>query len=301
VRQQLGDLLDRVDHAVAHAVIGGVRQQVSYAAISLPYSNVRYVQAFPRECTETFQESLKRFFHFIGGVPTLIAFDNSKVNVAKIVGCRGEAASQGLLQLESWYLFQHHFCRIYQPQEKGHVENAVNYTRNNFMVPLPDFPNFAAFNEYLERKCREEFDKTSAMQEKSIGELFEEEKSSLLPLPESEFEARRVEVRRADSLSLVRFDRNDYSVPGEQAHKEFTVIGSIDTVKFLVDGQVVAVHERHWGEKRTHYNPIHYLSIAARRPNGLDYGAPFAEWKLPEPFDVLRRRLETLAGKRVVL
>lgn len=286
------------DFGFAYAEIGGVRQQVAFAAMSLPYSNVRYVQAFPRECTETFQESLKRFFHFLGGVPTLITFDNSKVNVAKIVGCRGESASIGLLQLESCYLFRHHFCRVRQPQEKGHVENAVEYVRNNFMVPLPSFSDFVSFNAYLEQKCRDEFARTSSMQDKTIGKLFAEEQSSLLPLPVTDFEARRVAVRRANSLSLVRFDRNDYSVPSVHAHKEFTIIGSIDTVRFLVDDEVVAVHIRDWGKNNRHYNPVHYLSIAERRPNGLDFGAPFSDWQLPKSFDVLRRRLESQGGNQ---
>jgi len=286
------------DFGFADAIIGGVRQKVAYAAMSLPYSNVRYVQAFPRECTETFQEALKRFFHFLGGVPTLIEFDNGKVQVAKIYQLRGETPTEGLTQVMSAYLFKHHFCRIYQPQEKGHVESAVKYVRKNFMVPLPQFPTFAEFNEYLEQKCRDEFSKTSAMKDKTIGELFAEEQSSLIPLPPTDFEARRIEMRRANSLSLVRFDCNDYSVPAEHAHKNFTVSGSIDTVTCAVDGNIVAVHERDWDKKKTHYNPIHYLAIAAKRPNGLDFGAPFANWQLPATFDVLRRHLETQAEKQ---
>ena len=289
------------DFGFARAVIGGVEQQVSYAAMSLLHSNVRYVQAFPRECTETFQESLKRFFHFLGGVPRLITFDNSKVNVAKIVGRRGESASAGLLQLESCYLFDHKFCRIYEPQEKGHVENAVGYVRRNFMVPLPTFPDFASFNAYLEECCRADFSKTSSMQSKTIGDLFSEEKSSLLLLPDSDLETRRVATCRANSLSLVRFDCNDYSVPSAHTYKEFTVLGSIDTVSFCVDGEMVAEHLRDWGKKGRHYNPIHYLAIAERRPNGLDFGAPFANWHLPSEFEVLRRRLESSGsahGKR---
>lgn len=286
------------DFGFAQAVIGGVEQQVAYAAMSLLHSNVRYVQAFPRECTETFQESLKRFFHFLGGVPRLITFDNSKVNVAKIVGRRGETASSGLLQLESCYLFDHKFCRIYEPQEKGHVENAVGYVRRNFMVPLPSFPDFASFNASLEQRCRDEFSKTSSMQTKTIGELFAEERSSLLPLPETDFATHRVETCDANSLSLVRFDGNDYSVPAIHTHKEFTVLGSIDTVQFCVDGEVVAEHRRDWGKKSRHYNPIHYLAIAERRPNGLDFGAPFADWHLPPEFEVLRRRLESSGGSQ---
>jgi transposase len=238
------------DFGFAHAIIGGVEQQVAYATISLPYSNVRYVQAFPRECTETLQESLKRFFHFLGGVPRLITFDNSKVNVSKIVGRRGESASEALLQMESCYLFSHHFCRICEPQEKGHVENAVQYVRRNFMVPLPSFPDFASFNAYLEVRCREEFSQTSSMRDKTIGELFVEEQSSLLPLPDTDFSTCRVATCRANSLSLVRFDGNDYSVPGEHSHKVFTVLGSMDTVRFCVGGVVVVEHKRDWGAKR---------------------------------------------------
>jgi|GEM_PF-95232 len=286
------------DFGFAHAVLGGVEQQVSYAAISLIHSNVRYVQAFPRECTETFQEALRRFFHFLGGVPRLITFDNSKVNVAKIVGRRGETASAALLQLESCYLFDHKFCRIYEPQEKGHVENAVGYVRRNFMVPLPSFADFASFNASLEEKCRDDFSKTSSMQTKTIGELFAEEKSSLLSLPDNDIETRRMETCRANSLSLVRFDCNDYSVPAIHTHKEFTVFGSIDTVSFCVDGEVVAEHRRDWCKKGRHYNPIHYLAIAERRPNGLDFGAPFADWHLPPEFEVLRRRLESSGGSQ---
>jgi transposase len=286
------------DFGFADAVIGGVKQQVAYAAISLPYSNVRYVQAFPKECMETLQESLVRFFRFLGGVPRKITFDNSKVNVKKIIYRRGTEPSEGLLQIASHHLFEYHFCRIYEPQEKGHVENCVTYVRNNFMVPVPHFATFAAFNEYLEQKCRAEFDNTSAGREKTIGELFDEEKWFLLPLAEVEFESRRTELCRADNLSLVRFDCNDYSVPGEHAYKQFTAVGSIDTVRFLVDGKVVAEHPRDWGKKKTYYDPIHYLSIAERRPNGLDFGAPFVDWQLPDCFDVLRRRLERKADRK---
>ena len=95
-------------------------------------------------------------------------------------------------------LEQIHFCRIYEPQEKGHVENCVKYVRNNFMVPVPHCPTFAAFNEFLEEKCRSEFDKTSAGQEKTIGQLFDEEKLFLLSLPEVEFESRRTALCSAD-------------------------------------------------------------------------------------------------------
>lgn len=286
------------DFGFAEVILAGVQQQIAYAVGSLPRSNVRYVQAFPRECTETFQEALRRFFRFLGGVPTLIKFDNSKVNTAKIFCQRGKKPSQGLLQLTSHYLFEPHFCRVRQPQEKGHVENAVDYVRSNFMVPLPVFADFEELNAYLEEKCREELSKTSARQTKTIGALFNEEKPSLLPLPEEDFDARRVEHRCANSLSLVRFDRNDYSVPSQHAHKPFAVFGTIDSVQLYVDNVLAATHRRDWGMNHTHYHPLHYLHIAQTRPNALDFGEPFADWQLPACFEVLRRRLEAKAGRQ---
>ena len=52
--------------------------------MTLPYSDALFIQAFPRECTESFLEGHKRAFEFFGGVPTRISYDNSKITVAKI-------------------------------------------------------------------------------------------------------------------------------------------------------------------------------------------------------------------------
>jgi hypothetical protein len=71
----------------------------------------------------------------------------------------------------------------------------------------------------------------------------------------------------------------------------------MDLVTFLVRDEIVAVHKRDWGRNGCHPNPVHYLAIAERRPNSLDFGKPFEDWNLPKDFDVLRRRPEKVAGK----
>ena len=73
----------RFDFGFAHAKVSGERTKIAYGELSLPYSNVRFLQVFPKECTETFQESLKRAFEFLEGVPRRISFDNSRVDVWK--------------------------------------------------------------------------------------------------------------------------------------------------------------------------------------------------------------------------
>ncbi len=118
----------------------------------------------------------------------------------------------------------------------------------------------------------------------------------MLELPSESFEARRVELRRVNSLSLVRFDRNDYSVPTSFAHHEVTVLGGIEDISICSGTELVATHARHWGREQVTYDPVHYLALLERKPGALDVARPLAGWALPECFGVLRRRLEADLG-----
>ena len=94
----------------------------------------------------------------------------------------------------------------------------------------------------------------------------------------------------------LRFDRNDYSIPTAYAYHPVTVIGGIDRVQVLVDDRVVAEHLRDWERENVHYNLLHCLALLERKPNGLDFSKPFEDWNLPQPFDLMRRRLEGSLG-----
>jgi hypothetical protein len=128
------------------------------------------------------------------------------------------------------------------------------------------------------------------------AELLEEDVRAMRPLPAQPFEARRVEPCQANSLSLVRFDRNDYSVPTAHAHHAVTAVGGIERVRFVVGEQVIAEHLRDWDKENVHYDPVHYLALLERKPGALDFGKPFDDWDLPEGLGVLRRRLEGELG-----
>jgi hypothetical protein len=123
------------------------------------------------------------------------------------------------------------------------------------------------------------------------------DRAVLRPLPAERFEARRVELATANTLSLVRFDRNDYSVPTAFAHHPITAVGGIDVVRLLCRDEVVATHRRHWGREQTVFDPVHYLALLERKPGAFDHARPLAEWPLPEPFAVLRRRFEGRWGR----
>ncbi len=122
-------------------------------------------------------------------------------------------------------------------------------------------------------------------------ELLSEERSTFLPLPPSLFDACRKQPTRASSLSLVRFDDNDYSVPVTYAHHEILIKGYVNRVVLCHKEKVIAEHRRSWDKECVFFDYLHYLPLLARKPGSLAHARPFADLCLPECFDTLRYRL----------
>ena len=78
--------------------------KVALFVMTLPYSDALFIQAFPRECTESFQEGHKRAIEFFGAVPCRISYDNSKIAVAKFTGSRDRKVTREFQRLMSHYL-----------------------------------------------------------------------------------------------------------------------------------------------------------------------------------------------------
>ena len=282
----------QVDFGFAYVDVAGERQQVALFVMSLPYSDALYIQAFPRECTEAFLEGHNRAFHFIGGVPRKIRYDNSKIAVAKITGSRERQMTKEFQRLQSHYLFQPQSSRVRRANEKGHVECLADYGRANFLVPVPKVGSLTELNETLEGRCREDLERTLRGKDGTKALLLEEERAAFLPFPAQECEARRITKAHANSLSLVRFDTNSYSVPVKYAHRTITVVATVDDVKLVFEDQLIARYRRHWGRERFFFDPIHYLALLERKPGAFDYARPLVDWQLPECLNVLRRRME---------
>ena len=160
------------------------------------------------------------------------------------------------------------------------------------MVPVPQAESWEALNRLILDHCRTDLARQLDGQPASKQVLLDQERTALHPLPSHRFEARRIKPVQANSLSLVCFDTNKYSVPTAYAYQPITVIGGIDEVRLVCRDQLVARHRRHWGSKHITYDPIHYLALLERKPGAFDYARPLEQWQLPVSFGVLRRRLE---------
>ncbi|OQA04275.1 MAG: Integrase core domain protein [Planctomycetes bacterium ADurb.Bin401] len=258
-----------------------------------------FVKAYERECTETFWDGHVSAFKFFKRVPCRISYDNSKVAISKITGS-SRKITDGFKQLVSHYLFRYHFCNVARPNEKGVVEGIVKYARLNFMVPVPQVKDFDELNQYLLEGCRDDMNRRLRGNTLMKWEILEEDRCAMQPLPASAFEACRTVSAGVNSELLVRFDRNDYSVPLEYAFRQVTVKGFVERVEICHYNMIIAIHTRCWDKEQQVFDPLHYLPLLERKPGSLPYAKPLQKLKLPECFSIIQQRLEAeqIDGRR---
>ena len=287
----------QADFGEALVVIDGVECKAHYLVVDLPHSDDAFVQAFPAETTEAFCEGHNAAFRYFGGVPRGIVYDNTTLAVAKILGDGTRQRTQSFSELHSHYLFDDRFGRPGKGNDKGKVEGLVDYARRNFFVPVPRVASWDALNADLARQCRARRGQRLRRHTETVGERFARDRAALLPLPPVPYEACDTRPTRVTSLSLVRYRRNDYSVPTAYGHRDVVVKGYVDVVVIVCGSEEIARHRRSYGREELIFDPLHYLALLERKTGALDQAAPLTGWALPDEFLRLRRLLETRLGK----
>ena len=165
------------------------------------------------------------------------------------------------------------------------------------MTPLPRFASWDAFNGHLEEQCRNRQGNVLRGHRESIGERFVRDREALKrPLP-APFDACDKQGTRVNSLSLVRYRTNDYSVPVAYGHQEVWIRGYVHEVVIGCGAGIIARHPRSYDREDMVFDPIHYLPLLEHKIGALDQAAPLAGWELPDAFPTLRRLLEARMGK----
>jgi transposase len=287
----------QADFGEVLVVVAGVERKAHYLAMDLPHSDDGFVAAFPAETTEAFLEGHVRAFAYFGGVPRQILYDNTKIAVARILGDGQREKAPAFSELQSYYLFAEKFGRPAEGNDKGKVEGLVGYVRRNFMVPIPRVNSWDEWNAHLEEQCRERRQQRLREHTESIGERFERDRVAMLPLSAALYEACEKQMARVNSLSLVSYRANDYSVPTAHGHREVLVKGYVHDVAICCGSEVIVRHPRSYEREELIFDPLHYLALLEQKTCALDQAGPLAGWKLPECFAQLRRLLEARLKK----
>jgi transposase len=280
----------QVDWGEAWVIQAGRPLKAQMFVMTLPFSDARFVASFPRASLEFFLEGHRQAFSFFGGVPARIVYDNLKSAVIKVGRGRRRDLNTTFEQFCEQCLFTAAFCNVARGNEKGHVENGVGWVRRNMFVPQPAVGDWQSFNEHLAQECRRPWPVRLRGHERTVGERLREEQASLRPVPQPP--VRPLTTWGVNSLCLVRFDLNDYSVPCRWAYHPVLVRADVGRVRIFHEDRQIAEHVRCFGREQAIYEPWHYLALIERKPRALDWGAPMKELKLEACFEQLRRQME---------
>jgi len=250
-------------------VLDGKEVKLKMAVFTLAKSNYRFAYLYPYENTQCFIDAHIRFFEHLGGVPEIMVYDNMKVAVARFVGRTEREATEALKKISVYYSFQFRFCNIRKGNEKGHVENSVDFIRRKAFSAINAFSSVEdAQVRLLERVEKHNGIKTKAAGDLSPTELLTNERKRLLPLMPTYMNF-ITSTAIVDKLSTISYQQNRYSVPDHLVRKTVDVRIYADKVKISRNGKSVAEHRRLHGNHCWSIDVMHFRNTLSRKPGAL--------------------------------
>ena len=278
----------QADWGEAVVEMAGERVKVQLFILRLNYSRVRFVMAFPFQKQEAFFAGHIAAFHFVGGIPRRITYDNLKTAVFRVLEGRNRQEQQAFKAFRSHYLFESRYCTPAQGHEKGGVENDVGYVQRNFLSPIPQVKDFAELNAYLLDCCRRDIQRRVRGQKEPVAGLWAAEKDLLLPLSGPDYPACASQAVKVNPYSQVVFETNRYSVPVEYVGKQLVLRAYPFRVEILSLESIVATHPRCSKREQDMLDPLHYLDLLAQRPGAFEHALPLRQWRKQWPADYER-------------
>jgi transposase len=249
--------------------IGRARRRLSAFVLTLSYSRALWLEFFLNQSLENFLLGHVHAFHAWGGAPRSVETDNLR---SVVLERRGDAIHfhPRFLELSAHYHFATRPCRPARGNEKGRVERAIQYVRHSFFAARP-FTTLEDFN----RQALAWRDRVAHQRpwpgddSRTVAQVFEEEKSHLLPLPAHPFFCDLVRTISADKTLWVRFDLNDYSVPPRALGRALTLVASPTTVRLLDGSTEIASHRRSYDRHELVEDAAHRQALLEQKRKAL--------------------------------
>ena len=221
----------------------GHYQRVYVFCMTLAYSRMRFVHFTPRADMYHFLACHQEAFHYFGGIPEEILYDQNRCVVIK-PGFRDPVYNQQFLDFAHHFGFMPRLCRPYRPQSKGKVENAIKYVKRNFLS-LQDTANPFVLNlrkrEWLERINNKVHSTTQEIPRRRLN------RESLTPIQDlAEYPLYCTETRKVFTDGTFSYHSHRYSVTAD-------CIGKMVTIKYRpgIDRIDVYYRERFITQHRT--------------------------------------------------
>lgn len=273
------------------AVLGRERTKLQMAHIKLSHSRAYLLRAYLLQTHEMLFDAHWHGFRVFGGVPGRGIYDNMRTAVDRVGRGKERQINMRFLAMTNHYVFEPEFCNPAAGWEKGQVEKNVRDSRHQILHKMPDFPDLAALNTWLEQRCLDLWRETAhGTLAGTVADVWAEERAALMPVPVA-FDGFIELSKRVSPTCLISFERNRYSVPASFANRPVSLRVYPDRLVVAAEGNILCEHPRliersHHLPQRTIYDWRHYLAVVQRKPGALRNGAPFLE--LPPAFRQLQ-------------
>ena len=165
-------------------LVGGVFHKVQAAHLKLCASRAFWLVAYPTQSHEMLFDAHTLSFTALGGVPHRGIYDNMKTAVDEVLKGKGRVVNARFKAMCSHYLFDPDFCNLASGWEKGQVEKNVQDARPRLWQQMPDFPDLAALNAWLEQHCTDLWRETQhGTLPGTIADVWADEREALMTLP----------------------------------------------------------------------------------------------------------------------
>lgn len=286
-----------VDWGSAMAVVGGDVLQLKFFCMRSKYSGKHFVRLYLCERQQSFFDAHMEAFRFFGGIFPVLIYDNLSTAVEKVLKGKGRVEREAFGRFHAFYNFTPRFCNPASGHEKGGVEGLVGFARRNYMVPVPEAETLEELNDSLVGKCLLYGAHKIRGREKTVNELFEEERAHLITLPTVGFSNIETVSTRADTYATVRVDRNRYSVPTRCVGLQIRAIVHVDRVDLYHEGGRVGSHTRVFGNNKWQLDPDHYLDLLQKRPQAFESARPIRQWRKSWPESLEKLLVKFQAGQ----
>lgn len=271
-------------------IIGQAERQLMAFVMVLSWSRKIFLRFYLNQQTANFLRGHVAAFEKWGGLSRVILYDNLK---SAVLERQGDAIrfNPQLLAFASHYHFEARPVAVYRGNEKGRVERAIRYIRNNFFAART-FSDLDDLNAQADDWCQGQSDDRLCPEDKTmtVRAAFAKEQPTLLDLPGDSWPTdERVEVK-VGKTPYVRFDLNDYSIPHAYVRQYLTVLASLQQVRILNGPTEIARHARCFDKGQQIEDPEHIAALikhkgkarTAQGQNRLTHAVPLCEQLLSE-------------------
>jgi transposase len=224
----------------------GEVSQVQIFVAATGYSQFIFVRACLSQTLSDWLAAHALAFEFLGGCPEVVVPDNLKSGVNK--ACRYEPEKNpAYAELANHYGVVVLPARGKKPKDKAKVENGVLQVERWVLAPLRnrEFFSLGELQDAIDQQLTELNDKKLSDLPLSRRELFKtEERGKLGPLPDSRYEMAEFKNAKVGPDYHVRFGSQAYSVPHRYCGKTVVVRLTTHRVEVLLEGVLLAAHER---------------------------------------------------------